>query len=42
MPQPWTFLASQDAFRNRWLHVTLDTVQLPDGRSYQYLSLIHI
>lgn len=39
MPQPWTLLASQDAFRNRWLHVTLDTVQLPDGRSYQYTSI---
>lgn len=35
----WQLVASQDAFRNRWVHVRLDTVRLPDGRLYEYANL---
>jgi len=26
----WELVESREAFHNRWLHVTLDTVRLPD------------
>lgn len=39
MVQPWELLNSTEAFRNRWLHVTLDTVRLPDGQAYEYTTI---
>ena len=39
MLHSWELLNSTDAFRNRWLHVTLDTVRLPDGQSYEYTTI---
>lgn len=39
MLDSWHLLESRDAFRNRWLHVTLDTVQLPDGMTYEYTTI---
>lgn len=41
-PEPvnaWQLVASREAFHNRWLHVTLDTVRLPDGRTYEYTNV---
>ena len=35
MVEPWQLLATRDGFRNRWLHVTLDTARLPDGAVYE-------
>ncbi|MBK6429208.1 MAG: NUDIX hydrolase [Anaerolineae bacterium] len=35
----WQLVDSRDAFQNRWLHVTLDTVRLPDGRTYEYTNV---
>ncbi len=39
MVQPWQIIASQEAFHNRWLHVTIDTVQLPNGQLYDYTTI---
>ena len=39
MIQPWQLLDTRDGFRNRWLHVTLDTVRLPDGATYEYTTI---
>lgn len=39
MIYPWKQIESVDAFRNRWLHVTLDAVRLPDGQTYQYTTI---
>ena len=39
MLHSWELLNSTDAFHNRWLHVTLDTVRLPDGHSYEYTTI---
>ncbi len=39
MVEPWQLIASRDGFRNRWLHVTLDTVRLPDGQAYEYTTV---
>jgi ADP-ribose pyrophosphatase len=36
---PWQLLASRTGFRNRWLHLTLDTVRLPNGQTYEYTSI---
>ena len=36
---PLELLNSNDAFNNRWLHVTLDAVLLPNGRSYEYTTI---
>lgn len=35
----WEELHSAEAFHNRWLHVTLDTVRLPDGLTYEYTTI---
>ena len=39
MIHPWELLDSNEAFHNRWLHVTLDEVLLPDGQSYEYTTI---
>lgn len=39
MLEPWTLLESQDVFRNRWLHVTLDRFRLPNDREYEYTTI---
>ncbi|RIK35194.1 MAG: hypothetical protein DCC57_23590 [Chloroflexi bacterium] len=38
-PQAWRTLATRREFRNRWVGVVADTVQLPDGRRYEYTRL---
>lgn len=38
-PQPWQTLASETAFRNRWISVALDQVLLPTGQHYTYTRL---
>jgi ADP-ribose pyrophosphatase len=40
MLEPWKLVSRQDAFRNRWLHVTLDTLQLPNGQAYEYTTIL--
>jgi ADP-ribose pyrophosphatase len=35
----WEEIGSTEAFHNRWLHITLDTVRLPDGQSYEYTTI---
>jgi ADP-ribose pyrophosphatase len=39
MIQPWTLLERTEAYRNRWLHATLDRVRLPDGQVYEYTTI---
>ncbi|MEI2688526.1 MAG: NUDIX hydrolase [Anaerolineae bacterium] len=39
MIEPWQPIETRDGFRNRWLHVTLDTVRLPNDRSYEYTTI---
>lgn len=39
MIEPWQLLATRDGFRNRWLHVVLDSVRLPDGNIYEYTTI---
>jgi ADP-ribose pyrophosphatase len=39
-PPPWQTLATRTAFRNRWLTVAIDQVQLPTGAQYEYTRLI--
>lgn len=36
---PWGQVSSVAAFHNRWLHVTLDTVRLPNGQTYEYTTI---
>ena len=38
-PLAWRTLASRPAFRNRWLSVVVDDVELPNGRAYEYTRL---
>ncbi len=38
-PQIWRVLSSRREFRNRWVGVVADTVELPDGRRYEYTRL---
>ncbi|MEZ4735905.1 MAG: NUDIX hydrolase [Caldilineaceae bacterium] len=38
-PHPWQTLSTEIAFRNRWVAVALDQVQLPTGQSYLYTRL---
>jgi len=38
-PSPWSLLKTETVFRNRWLRLDIDTVRLPDGRSYEYTVL---
>ena len=38
-PQPWQILTTESAFRNRWVGVVLDQVQLPTGQQYTYTRL---
>ena len=37
--EPWQKLSSRSVFGNRWLHVTVDDVRLPDGRTYEYTTI---
>lgn len=37
-PQPWQTLSTEQAYRNRWVAVALDQVQLPTGQHYTYHS----
>ena len=39
MLEPWTQLGSQDVFRNRWLHVTVDRFRLPNDQEYEYTTI---
>ena len=38
-PQPWLTLTTEQAYRNRWVGVALDQVQLPTGQQYTYTRL---
>ena len=38
-PQPWLTRSTEVAFRNRWVTVALDQVQLPTGQQYTYTRL---
>lgn len=38
-PQPWMTLSTEVAFRNRWVTVAVDQVQLPTGQQYPYTRL---
>ena len=40
MLEPWKLVDRRDAFRNRWLHVTLDTLRLPNGQAYEYTTIL--
>ncbi len=35
----WQEVSSTEAFHNRWLHITLDTVRLPNGQTYEYTTI---
>ena len=35
-PIAWKTLSSQRVFRNRWIGVVVDEVELPDGKRYEY------
>lgn len=35
----WEEVSSTEAFHNRWLRITLDTVRLPDGQTYEYTTI---
>ncbi|MBX3054142.1 MAG: NUDIX hydrolase [Caldilineaceae bacterium] len=39
-PQAWTTRATRTAFRNRWLGVEIDEVELPTGAVYEYTRLL--
>lgn len=39
-PQLWTTRATRTAFRNRWLAVEIDDVELPTGAAYEYTRLV--
>ena len=38
-PPAWSTVATRSAFRNRWIGVMEDTVELPTGQSYAYTRL---
>lgn len=38
-PLPWQTLSTEQAYRNRWVAVALDQVQLPTGQPYTYTRL---
>jgi ADP-ribose pyrophosphatase len=38
-PQPWLTISTEQAYRNRWVGVMLDQVQLPTGQHYTYTRL---
>lgn len=35
-PVPWRQLTSREVYRNRWMHLREDTVEMPDGRTTIY------
>ena len=39
-PQAWTTRSTRTAFRNRWLAVEIDDVELPTGAAYEYTRLV--
>lgn len=39
-PKPWETRATRSAFRNRWLAVEIDEVELPTGVTYEYTRLL--
>lgn len=39
-PQAWATRATRSAFRNRWLAVEIDEVELPTGATYEYTRLV--
>ncbi len=39
-PQPWTTRSTRTAFRNRWLAVEIDDVELPTGATYEYTRIL--
>lgn len=39
-PQVWTTRTTRSAFRNRWLAVEVDEVELPTGVTYDYTGLL--
>ncbi len=39
-PQAWRTSATRSAFRNRWLGVEIDEVELPTGAVYEYTRLL--
>lgn len=38
-PVAWKTLASNRVFRNRWIGVVVDEVELPDGKQYEYTRI---
>lgn len=38
-PQPWQTISTEQVYRNRWVGVALDQVQLPTGQQYTYTRL---
>jgi ADP-ribose pyrophosphatase len=38
-PIAWKTLSSQPVFRNRWIGVVVDEVELPDGKHYEYTRI---
>jgi ADP-ribose pyrophosphatase len=38
-PLPWLTLSTEQVYRNRWVGVVLDQVQLPTGQHYTYTRL---
>lgn len=38
-PAPWQTLESKPAYRSRWAGITVDTVLLPTGASYEYTRI---
>lgn len=38
-PVAWKTLASSRVFRNRWIGVVVDEVELPDGKRYEYTRI---
>jgi len=38
-PIAWKTLASSRVFRNRWIGVVVDEVELPDGKRYEYTRI---
>lgn len=39
MVEPWQLIETRDGFHNRWLHVTLDMVRLPNAAHYEYTTI---
>ena len=38
-PAPWQTLESKPVYRSRWAGITVDTVQLPTGATYEYTRI---